>query len=174
MLPWLLPTYESMPAQIFRADLARYAYMYVYGGVYVDLDFMSFDELLHNKSIALAYDIRDDNGGSEIANFLASTPGHPFWIHVLTSIVEAADTPEIELDVVKLTGPGAITGAFKTFARAKRLPVYVAPAGLIYPTHNVDTEPNPCRFQGAAFDAIACKSKHPDAMAMTYWTGSWH
>ena len=176
-LPWLLPTYESMPAQIFRADLARYAYMYIYGGVYVDLDFecfMPFDELLHNKSIALAYDIRDDNGGLDIANaFLASTPGHPFWIHVLTSIIEAADTSATELTAVKLTGPGAVTRAFREFAKVKSLPVYVAPSGLIYPTHN-DTGPDPCRFQEAVFDAAACKSKHPDAMALTYWTGSWY
>ena len=176
-LPWLLPTYESMPKEIYRADLVRYVYMYIYGGVYIDLDFeclKPLDELLHNKSIALAYDIRDDNGGAEIANaFMASTPGHPFWIHVLTNIVKAAGSTDVVFDAVMLTGPGAISQAFKDFATVEGLPIYVAPAGMIYPTLDPDLRPDPCRYQGAAFDAAACKARHLDAIAITYWTGSW-
>ena len=176
-MPWLLSTYDSMPAEIFKADLARYAYMYIYGGVYVDLDFeciKSIDGLLRNKSIALAYDIREDNGGADIANaFLASAPGHPFWIHLLTSIVERAGNSGI-IHAITATGPGAITMAYKDFTRVKNLPVYVAPAGMIYPIPDADIKHDPCRYQEAAFNAATCKAKHSDAIAITYWTGTWY
>jgi mannosyltransferase OCH1-like enzyme len=31
-LPWLLPVYNKLPSPIYRADLVRNAYMYVFGG----------------------------------------------------------------------------------------------------------------------------------------------
>jgi mannosyltransferase OCH1-like enzyme len=36
--PWLRHAYERLPAEIQRADLARYLYMFRYGGIYADLD----------------------------------------------------------------------------------------------------------------------------------------
>lgn len=36
--PWLLASYNALPAPIMRADTARYVYMHVDGGVYADLD----------------------------------------------------------------------------------------------------------------------------------------
>jgi hypothetical protein len=33
----LLGVYDALPRAVMRADMARYAYMYLYGGVYVDL-----------------------------------------------------------------------------------------------------------------------------------------
>ena len=177
-LPWLLHTYESMPADIYKADLARYVYMYVYGGVYVDLDFeciRPFDDVLHNKTVALAYDVRKDNAGGDIGNaFLASAPGHPFWIYLITSIVQAAGDLGNLRDAVHVTGPVAITAAFQDFARVKGLPIYAAPTGMIYPDADADAIKDPCRFLGAAFNATVCKARHPAAIAVTYWTGSWY
>lgn len=36
--PWFLATYKALPAEINRADVARNMYMYIFGGVYADLD----------------------------------------------------------------------------------------------------------------------------------------
>lgn len=178
--PWLLNTYTRLPHEIFRADIARYAYMFIFGGVYVDLDFESIkplEELLQNASLALAYDIRSDNGGSEIANaFMASAPGHPFWIHVLTSIVERAhgSTWQREKAIME-TGPGALSRAYNewSISRSKGLPIYVVPPGLIYPTQKHKSR-DPCRYYDQGFDPLVCKAEHPDAYALTYWTGSWY
>ncbi len=38
LFPWFLPTYDSFPAEIYRADCIRYFYLYVNGGLYIDLD----------------------------------------------------------------------------------------------------------------------------------------
>jgi hypothetical protein len=36
--PWLEETYNNLPGPIYRADFARNLYMYMFGGVYADLD----------------------------------------------------------------------------------------------------------------------------------------
>ncbi|KAL6796466.1 glycosyltransferase family 32 protein [Trichoderma sp. SZMC 28012] len=36
--PWLEDTFLSLPGNIYRADLARNLYMYMFGGIYADLD----------------------------------------------------------------------------------------------------------------------------------------
>jgi hypothetical protein len=38
--PWFLATYDGYKHHICRADAARYFYMFHYGGVYLDLDFV--------------------------------------------------------------------------------------------------------------------------------------
>ena len=49
--PWLLASYDALPAPIMRADIARYVYMLHHGGTYVDLDTWCtkpLDSLFHN------------------------------------------------------------------------------------------------------------------------------
>src|SRR5436853_425827 len=36
--PWFLPLYDKYPAEIFRADVVRYFYLYWHGGIYADMD----------------------------------------------------------------------------------------------------------------------------------------
>ncbi|KAK9372160.1 nucleotide-diphospho-sugar transferase [Lipomyces chichibuensis] len=36
--PWFLEYYQKLPGEIYRADLVRNMYMYIYGGLYADLD----------------------------------------------------------------------------------------------------------------------------------------
>ncbi|KAL7940782.1 glycosyltransferase family 32 protein [Trichoderma barbatum] len=54
--PWLEETFLSLPGNIYRADLARNLYMYMFGGIYADLDTEclrpTFDALVsHNASV---------------------------------------------------------------------------------------------------------------------------
>ena len=36
--PFFLSTFDNFPEPIFRADAARYAYLFLFGGMYVDMD----------------------------------------------------------------------------------------------------------------------------------------
>ena len=40
-----LKQYDDYQKEIYRADFARAVYMYVYGGVYIDTDFVSLKPL---------------------------------------------------------------------------------------------------------------------------------
>lgn len=180
-LPWFLETYNSFPKEIFRADVARYVYMYVYGGVYVDLDFESLkplDALLCNTSVTLAF----ENDQSVANCIMASAPGHPFWIHLLTNIVQSATNAAHwhAVDAIKESGPMAVSKAYWEFSsKTELLPITVTAPGVLvnrYLKNFLAGEPEPCAYQGneqATFNATACKAANPEAYAVSYWTGSW-
>eukprot|EP00746_Dinoflagellata_sp_MGD_P004397 gnl/MRDRNA2_/MRDRNA2_108474_c0_seq1.p1 gnl/MRDRNA2_/MRDRNA2_108474_c0~~gnl/MRDRNA2_/MRDRNA2_108474_c0_seq1.p1 ORF type:complete len:401 (+),score=45.55 gnl/MRDRNA2_/MRDRNA2_108474_c0_seq1:187-1389(+) len=88
--PWLLPLYKSYPEEIFRADLARLVYMYVYGGVYADMDYF-FEkniELLSREPGVVLGQMEVDFKAKDrswtwphmVPNaLLIGKPRHPFW-----------------------------------------------------------------------------------------------
>ncbi len=95
---WLLPTYESYPLGIPRADMARILYMHRYGGLYVDLDFECiepFDQLMDQEIVFLGrekgglgwYTRRLDYACNAL---MASPSDHPFWLRLLRSFVRSA------------------------------------------------------------------------------------
>ncbi|OBT84788.1 hypothetical protein VE02_06921 [Pseudogymnoascus sp. 03VT05] len=101
--PWLEETYLALPGDIYRADFARNLYMYIFGGVYADLD---TDCLRPTSAVFQAFDIpnventtagADENHINQVAVFgrmgadedfahsipnawMASSPGHPFFL----------------------------------------------------------------------------------------------
>ncbi|KAK9384320.1 nucleotide-diphospho-sugar transferase [Lipomyces mesembrius] len=136
--PWFLEYYEKLPGEIYRADLVRNMYMYLYGGMYADLDLeclrpanelfkshnvttvpysSSYDGSYHSSS--KAQDERkaffgrmgtDDNFDHSIPNaWMASTPGHPFFLLSLEGVIEKlkeGDPAKIKAEA--LTGPIAL------------------------------------------------------------------
>ena len=83
--PDFLPYYDDFPYDIQRADAIRYAWLYVHGGIYMDLDF----EVLHPLdelfiSDAEVYLVHSGNVGSYVTNsFMASKPRSKFWLDVM-------------------------------------------------------------------------------------------
>lgn len=91
------PRFDSLARLIEKCDYSRYAILYIYGGIYHDLDYLcfkNFDDLL-NKPLLLSREpiehigmrnllIRDQ---VPIGNcILGSAPNHPFWIELLDYI----------------------------------------------------------------------------------------
>jgi mannosyltransferase OCH1-like enzyme len=93
--PWFLKTYKSLPKTIMQVDAVRYMYMYAYGGVYNDLDaelLKPLDGLLAGRAAVLAVMGSNMRFAHSIPNaFMASVPGHPFWLHLLHAIKEVAE-----------------------------------------------------------------------------------
>ncbi|PHH89809.1 hypothetical protein CDD83_5215 [Cordyceps sp. RAO-2017] len=106
--PWLEALYLAMPGEIYRADLVRAMYMYMYGGVYADLDtecLRPTEEL--QKRYNVLFDGPNARPSMDTAMFgrmgddpsfehsipnawMASTPGHPFFLVYLQTFVERA------------------------------------------------------------------------------------
>ena len=80
----LLPTFDSYPYDIQRADVIRLVALYIYGGVYLDLDIIcvkSLDKLLNYGFIipqTIPVGLSND--------FLVSKPKHPFLFQVLNDL----------------------------------------------------------------------------------------
>ena len=97
-----------------------------FGGMYLDLDFVAlkpFDELLGAKSVVLAEMSNDTAFEHNIPNaWMASTPGHPFWLFCLQEITKAAHGCDLGIEyaewefVESVAGrlPRPATNAFMT------------------------------------------------------------
>ena len=182
--PWFLEIYDAFPRNIQRADCARYFYMLHYGGCYFDLDIesiRSLDSLLQNTQVALAYMTADLECDIAIPNaFLASIPGHSFWLHVLKHIMTTFSAGDVDKgDAHRVTGPVMLRKAVLEYQRLS--PVHdltIFPSKTIY---GVDftwrNDPkmkhifSVCHAASKTFNATHCKTFFPDAYAVTYWSG---
>nr|QBK90833.1 MAG: glycosyltransferase [Pithovirus LCPAC201] len=83
--PDFLPYYENFPHAIQRADAIRYMFLYIYGGLYMDLDIVvvkPLDPLFYHESDL--YLCPSGNVGSCLTNsFMASKPGCKFWLKMI-------------------------------------------------------------------------------------------
>lgn len=114
--PQYYQVFVDLQYPIQRADMVRYMWLYLYGGIYMDLDYeilKPFDDLTkYDTPMCL---IRSTNPGGSITNsFMMSQPGVVFWIEVLNEIVKRQkDGREWwakgkHLEVMMTTGPGLV------------------------------------------------------------------
>ncbi|KAJ1555784.1 hypothetical protein HK405_013135 [Cladochytrium tenue] len=78
--PWLLRTYDALPHNVMRADLARYAYMFHYGGAYADLDMELVQPLSRLINVTAAAD--DDDTVDACTSLAFTGPSGPeiLWL----------------------------------------------------------------------------------------------
>lgn len=63
---WFLPTYDSYKFPIQRVDVMRYFIIRYYGGIYLDLDNVSWGNIIHIAQCVLR--IRNGYGGAMITD----------------------------------------------------------------------------------------------------------
>jgi len=88
--PKFLPYYDKFKYPIQRADAIRYMWLYVHGGLYLDLDIQvmrNLTPLFNDPATDSLYFVKspDSNAfANTVTNaFMASTPKNPFWLEVL-------------------------------------------------------------------------------------------
>ncbi|TMW55797.1 hypothetical protein Poli38472_008445 [Pythium oligandrum] len=128
-------------SKIALADMARYALLHHFGGLYADADFEcvqpfgglheEYELFLSSEPRAHAVLLEGSDSPALCNALMASAPGHPFWVQVLESIKAKFDT-ESESDPVSLTGPRIVKstyyGGFGNDTRvAVLLPTYFYP-----------------------------------------------
>jgi len=116
--------WHKLPNHIQKCDMARYIILYIFGGLYIDLDFMCFKNLspLLNKELILVREPIELSGSDKIKisnAFIGSIPGHPFWPDWLEYIclslrakfarlpllLEGTPSNTVFSDVMDTTGP---------------------------------------------------------------------
>ncbi|PFH59577.1 hypothetical protein XA68_12145 [Ophiocordyceps unilateralis] len=133
--PSLEMSYRHLPGEIYRADLSRALYMYIFGGVYADLDMECLrptEEL--QKMVAGSFNTPikamfgrmgdDPDFQHSIPNaWMLSTPGHPFFLHFLRTIDEQVMDIKANNkswpDAESLTGPVALREAIAKYEEDK-------------------------------------------------------
>jgi len=153
---WKYFYYNKLQYFIETCDMARYMILYIYGGIYVDLDFSCFQSfdiinleqpIIWCDDIPASWDILVPKIKSRIFNgWLGSQPRHPFWPFMLDYIVSNYDREVI--DVLATTGPIALGRAAKIYG--------------IYDMYKVDRchiFQNQCGWFVMPVDSPECKDK---------------
>jgi len=123
--PKFLPHFQSFKHSIQRADAIRYLFLYVHGGLYMDLDFClnknpeeiieHFGKETYPKTNLYLVEYKKNGKNAVTNSFIISTPRHPFWMDVLKQMQEpipwyAKMTKFTE--VYESTGPSMLTKVY--------------------------------------------------------------
>ncbi len=174
--PELLEVYNSYNRHIKRCDAARYLYMYVYGGLYVDLDFLSIkslEPLLQMVDHPIVFgEVKDDNDQVPNDIMYSRYPGHSFWKYCLDSLIANGATNK---DPVQETGPRFLTLKISEWLSDHPNDILILKDTYLHPISSMDEE---CRMNGNGnFDENfqGCMEKYvkPETYAITFWAGSW-
>lgn len=111
--PDFLSYYDAFPYNIQRADAIRPCWLYIHGGVYMDLDYAVIKPL--DSLFKKHYDIYLAKSGSISTHFnnsfMASKPKHPFWLDYIEEMKKPKPWWAIgkHLTVYTTTGPFCLT-----------------------------------------------------------------
>jgi Glycosyltransferase sugar-binding region containing DXD motif len=138
LFPQHISEYLMLPSGAAKTDIARYLYMYRWGGIYFDTDFRFFspikeDLLSHMCILGIEdEDMPELGGGPKLGNaFIGSQRGLALWTDLVDSIFARFRTGEISY-TWELSGPYALT----SFLRNNHLygeMVTILPRNLLYP-----------------------------------------
>lgn len=116
--PDFLPYYDNFKYPIQRADAIRYMWLYINGGIYMDLDIAvqnNFEDILGNEDFYL---ITSGNVASSFTNsFMISKPKVDFWLLVIEEMKKPVPFWCLtkHLIVMYSTGPGMLTNVAKKY-----------------------------------------------------------
>lgn len=173
--PEFWSTYRSYPHNVQRWDAIRYMILYVYGGVYTDLDtecFKPIDSLLENKTFCFGEEPKEHNFYPDLKclvgnAFMASSQKQKGWLVVMKELQEAIKQEYPVLTVLNTTGPLMISRIYNTLRD-----VYgsvALPAELTAPIIKSDVQNY---ILGKDCDLF--ESKTASAYCAHYYFGSWN
>ncbi|OQR95293.1 hypothetical protein ACHHYP_00127 [Achlya hypogyna] len=178
--------------KIHLADMARYALLYIYGGVYVDCDFectAPLDDLLGEELFLstepFVHAVLLERATKPILcnAILASRPRHPFWLEVLDAVRTQFTVGGPVQDPVSLTGPRLVEAVYNRYSNpAGRVTVF--PEEYFYPEiayWNIGLLNELCltREDAAGREACAWLQKNPkgahtaNTHAVHHWQCTW-
>lgn len=102
---WFYPIFRSYPEPIFRADAGRYMILYIYGGLYLDMDYEVLCNFQHRLDPKRPNIVESPFPNVENVqnSLMASPPRHPFWLEVLREMASCSTI--FHHSVLDATGP---------------------------------------------------------------------
>lgn len=144
--PEYYDAFQSLPRMIMKINMFRYGLMYLYGGVYTDMDYFMlrpFDVL--DKEVVLPCSKEDANGNPICLGncIFASVPNHPFWKSLMDTLC-AIDRTSIDWNLdtniegsVFGTGSMFVLDMWKKYS-ASANDIWVPPRSMFHPPSTCD------------------------------------
>lgn len=168
--PDFLPYYDSFPHNIQRADAARYCFLYIFGGLYLDLDY----EVNRNLSPLFAsgdiFLVCSGNVSSYYTNsVMASKPRHPFWLEVIEEMKQPEKWWYIgkHFQVMEQSGPLMLSRV----TRKTKHVISVLPKRLVIPCSICNLNCSTC--ESYLRPLIGCSWISYDTMFYNFWLCHW-
>eukprot|EP00943_MAST-04B_sp_MAST-4B-sp1_P009251 g9251.t1 len=198
--PEFVTKFNSFDALIKKIDFARYLIMFLYGGLYVDMDFEAFrpiDPLIYSFSginnNGERYDSRyagpsvllSEEGSTKTINcaVLASAPRHPFYWLVIHEVLRREDEyndKNVSLGVLHSTGPVMLTNVATLYqslypqSNIRILKHELDEIELLYPFTADQLEVSFREEKSYECTKLNnCAAKYPHSFAMHHFSGSW-
>ncbi|MGC2310855.1 MAG: glycosyltransferase [Candidatus Babeliaceae bacterium] len=142
-----------------KSDIARYAILYEYGGLYADFDeecLQACDALHYRYDFYIGIQPLDTNTVQVGIGIIGAVPGHPLLKYVIDSLHNAHHIPQI----VAKTGPIFFTYVFCSVIFNISGINIALPASYFYP-------------RGYTQNADKRIWQKPESLAVHHWAGSW-
>ena len=121
----------------FKADLWRYCILFIYGGVYADIDSICMGEIdtFLNEDIEFMTSVDLNNcpsmGTHNLSNgMIASIPNHPILLECINRIVYNVENNIVPPSNLDLTGPGILGRATNTFFELDETTSFIGKEGI--------------------------------------------
>lgn len=106
--------YRTIIPGAFKADLWRYCILYIYGGVYSDIDTVckgSLGPFLEGSDFVTPIDLNHNSEGNRwylFNSFIASTPNHPILLQCISRVVANVEFQYMPPSRMDFAGPGIL------------------------------------------------------------------
>ena len=129
--------YNRIIPGAFKADLWRYCILYIYGGVYIDIDTICLNPIdtFLDENIEFVTPVDLNNcptiGTHNLFNtFIASVPKHPILLDCINRIVYNIENNIIPHSNLDFSGPGILGRATNTFLNLHEETTFIGKQGL--------------------------------------------
>lgn len=114
--PDFLPYFDAFPYNIQRADAIRYMWLYVNGGIYIDLDMEILGSLEYLFTEGEIFFVLSANVNRLTNSILASKPRHPLWLEMIEKMKQPLPWFAIgkHMQVMYSAGPGMLDEVVKS------------------------------------------------------------
>jgi mannosyltransferase OCH1-like enzyme len=134
----ILNAYKKIIPGAYKADLFRYCYLYIKGGIYADIDTLCLGKLdqfiLPNISFIAPIDLNNNpiDGTHNIFNsFIASRPKHPIFMNCINIIVDNVKNKKNSKSKLDFSGPGVLGQAINKYLGNNELSSFINKEGII-------------------------------------------
>ena len=142
-------SYRRLIPGAFKADLWRYCILYIYGGIYVDMDTICLNPIdkFLNEDIEFMTPIDLNNGINTGTHnlfnaFIASIPKHPILLDCIYRIVYHVENNIIPISNLDFAGPGVLGRATNNFLELPEETSFIGKEGIINSIKFFKFEPN--------------------------------